>query len=87
MNFSLKRLVEEQAFSASKAILKNFCLNTSRKPSLGMRFIFRRSLITVDEYDSDNLKPVNIAEIIEVAGVAYKKLTKVFCEAIENLGR
>ena len=40
------------------------------------------SVIT-DECDPDNLKPVNIAEIIEVAGQADKKLTKVFCRLIE----
>lgn len=35
------------------------------------------SVIT-DECDPDNLKPVNIAEIIEVAGLADKKLSAVF---------
>ncbi len=41
------------------------------------------SVIT-DECDPDNLKPVNIAEIIEVAGQADKKLTKVFCRLVED---
>ncbi len=40
------------------------------------------SVIT-DECDPDNLKPVNIVEIIEVAGQADKKLTKVFCRLLE----
>ncbi|MEJ7673085.1 MAG: hypothetical protein WKF59_10325 [Chitinophagaceae bacterium] len=35
------------------------------------------SVIT-DECDPDNLQPVNIAEIIEVAGKADKKLSKIF---------
>lgn len=41
------------------------------------------SVIT-DECDPDNLKPVNIAEIIEVAGIADKKLAKVFCGVLES---
>ncbi len=41
------------------------------------------SVIT-DECDPDNLKPVNIAEIIEIAGKADKKLTKIFCRLIED---
>jgi purine-nucleoside phosphorylase len=44
------------------------------------------SVIT-DECDPDNLKPVNIAEIIEVAGQADKKLSAVFREVIEALGK
>jgi purine-nucleoside phosphorylase len=36
------------------------------------------SVIT-DECDPDNLKPVNIPEIIAIAGEADKKLTKVLC--------
>ena len=44
------------------------------------------SVIT-DECDPDNLKPVNIAEIIEVAGQADKKLSTVFREVIEALGK
>jgi purine-nucleoside phosphorylase len=43
------------------------------------------SVIT-DECDPDNLKPVNIAEIIEVAGQADKKLSAVFRQVIQNLG-
>ncbi|MCU0433187.1 MAG: purine-nucleoside phosphorylase [Bacteroidia bacterium] len=42
------------------------------------------SVIT-DECDPDNLKPVDIAEIIEVAGKAELKLTAVFKRAIELL--
>ena len=43
------------------------------------------SVIT-DECDPDNLQPVNIAEIIEVAGKADKKLSKIFSEVIADLG-
>jgi purine-nucleoside phosphorylase len=39
------------------------------------------SVIT-DECDPDDLKPVDIAEIIAVAGLADKKLSKVFAEVI-----
>lgn len=42
------------------------------------------SVIT-DECDPDNLKPVNIAEIIEVAGQADKKLTKAFCRFLKEM--
>jgi len=42
------------------------------------------SVIT-DECDPDNLKPVNIAEIIEVAGKADDKLSKLFYEVIKEL--
>lgn len=42
------------------------------------------SVIT-DECDPDNLKPVNISEIIEIAGQADKKLTKIFCRVIQNI--
>lgn len=42
------------------------------------------SVIT-DECDPDNLQPVNIAEIIEVAGKADEKLSKIFVEAIKSL--
>ncbi len=42
------------------------------------------SVIT-DECDPDNLKPVNIAEIIEVAGKADKKLSLLFYETIKEL--
>lgn len=41
------------------------------------------SVIT-DECDPDNLKPVNIAEIIETAGKADEKLSRIFLEAIVN---
>ncbi len=40
------------------------------------------SVIT-DECDPDNLKPVNIAEIIEVAGKADAKLSRLFFETIK----
>jgi purine-nucleoside phosphorylase len=39
------------------------------------------SVIT-DECDPDNLQPVNISEIIEVAGKADEKLSMLFCEVI-----
>ena len=42
------------------------------------------SVIT-DECDPDNLQPVNISEIIEVAGIADKKLSKIFIEVIKSL--
>ena len=42
------------------------------------------SVIT-DECDPDNLKPVNIAEIIEVAGKADKKLSEVLVKVIGSL--
>jgi purine-nucleoside phosphorylase len=42
------------------------------------------SVIT-DECDPDNLKPVNIAEIIEVAGKADSKLSQLFIEAIKEI--
>lgn len=42
------------------------------------------SVIT-DECDPDNLKPVNIAEIIEVAGKADKILAKIFIHVVSGL--
>lgn len=39
------------------------------------------SVIT-DECDPDNLQPVNIAEIIEVAGKADEKLSKIFLKVV-----
>jgi purine-nucleoside phosphorylase len=42
------------------------------------------SVIT-DECDPDNLKPVNISEIIEVAGKADGRLSTLFYEAIKSL--
>lgn len=42
------------------------------------------SVIT-DECDPDNLKPVNIAEIIEVAAQADTRLSTLFAEVIKNL--
>ena len=41
------------------------------------------SVIT-DECDPDNLQPVNIAEIIEVAGKADEKLSKIFFKAVSE---
>ena len=41
------------------------------------------SVIT-DECDPDNLKPVNISEIIAVAGEADKKLANVFCRLLNE---
>lgn len=43
------------------------------------------SVIT-DECDPDNLQPVNISEIIEVAGKADEKLSNIFVETIKKLG-
>ncbi len=42
------------------------------------------SVIT-DECDPDHLKPVNIEEIIEIAGMADSKLSHLFVEAIKML--
>jgi purine-nucleoside phosphorylase len=42
------------------------------------------SVIT-DECDPDNLQPVDIAEIIAVAGKADAKLSKIFVQAISQL--
>ena len=42
------------------------------------------SVIT-DECDPDNLQPVNIAEIIAVAGTADEKLSKIFVDVIKSL--
>ena len=42
------------------------------------------SVIT-DECDPDNLKPVNIREILEVAGRAEVSLTKVFVDLVKEL--
>ena len=42
------------------------------------------SVIT-DECDPDNLKPVDIAEIIAVAGKADKVLSKIFINTIKSL--
>ncbi len=42
------------------------------------------SVIT-DECDPDNLKPVNIPEIIEIAGKADKKLSKLYFETIKQM--
>ncbi len=42
------------------------------------------SVIT-DECDPDDLHPVDISEIIAVAGKADKKLSEIFVEAIKNL--
>jgi len=44
------------------------------------------SVIT-DECDPDNLKPINIVEIIEVAGKADKKLSLIFMDVIAGLNR
>ena len=42
------------------------------------------SVIT-DECDPDNLKPVNISEIIEVAGMADGRLSQIFVELIKSM--
>ncbi len=44
------------------------------------------SVIT-DECDPDDLQPVDIAEIIAIAGKADKKLSSIFVEVIRQLGR
>jgi purine-nucleoside phosphorylase len=44
------------------------------------------SVIT-DECDPDNLKPVNITEIIEIAGGADKKLSAVFTQIVNRIGQ
>ncbi|MEO6683808.1 MAG: purine-nucleoside phosphorylase [Ginsengibacter sp.] len=41
--------------------------------------------VVTDECDPDNLQPVNIKEIIEVAGKADKKLSLLFAEMIKEL--
>lgn len=41
--------------------------------------------VLTDECDPENLKPINIEEIIEVAGKAEKKLTQLFVKVIEKL--
>jgi purine-nucleoside phosphorylase len=42
------------------------------------------SVIT-DECDPDNLKPVDIAEIIAIAGKADEKLSQLFVDVINSL--
>ena len=41
--------------------------------------------VLTDECDPDNLKPVSIAEILEIAGKAEKNLTKLYVELIRRL--
>jgi purine-nucleoside phosphorylase len=41
--------------------------------------------VLTDNCDPDNLQPVNIAEIIETAGKAEKKLTELYTALIESL--
>lgn len=41
--------------------------------------------VLTDECDPDNLKPVNIQEIIEVAGKSEKILTELYCALVEEL--
>lgn len=43
------------------------------------------SVIT-DECDPNNLKPINIVEIIEIAGQSDKKLSAAFAEVVRQLG-
>jgi purine-nucleoside phosphorylase len=45
---------------------------------------FAVSVIT-DECDPSNLKPINISEVIEVAGIADKKMARLFIELIGKL--
>ncbi len=41
--------------------------------------------VLTDECDPDNLKPVSIAEILEIAGKAEKNLTKLYLELIRRI--
>ena len=41
--------------------------------------------VVTDECDPDNLKPVNISEIIKIAGEADEKLSLLFAETIKQL--
>ena len=41
--------------------------------------------VLTDDCDPDNLKPANISEIIEIAGKAEKKLTRLYVELIARL--
>lgn len=41
--------------------------------------------VLTDECDPDNLKPVSIAEILEIAGKAEKDLTKLYVELIKRI--
>lgn len=41
--------------------------------------------VLTDECNPDNLKPVSIAEILEIAGKAEKNLTKLYVELIKRL--
>jgi purine-nucleoside phosphorylase len=41
--------------------------------------------VLTDECDPENLKPINIAEIIEVAGRAEEKLVKLFRRVINGI--
>ena len=41
--------------------------------------------VITDECDPDNLKPVSLAEILQVAGKAEKQLVKIFIALIEEL--
>jgi len=42
--------------------------------------------VITDECDPDNLQPVNIAEIIAVAGKADEKLSQIFLKAVAEVG-
>jgi purine-nucleoside phosphorylase len=44
------------------------------------------SVIT-DECDPDNLKPINIQEIIDVAGKADRVLSRIMIDVVTKLGR
>jgi purine-nucleoside phosphorylase len=41
--------------------------------------------VLTDECDPDNLKPVNIAEIIAIAGTTEPKMIKLFRELIKEM--
>jgi purine-nucleoside phosphorylase len=41
--------------------------------------------VLTDECDPDNLKPVSIAEILEIAGKAEKNLTRLYVELIGRI--
>ena len=41
--------------------------------------------VLTDECDPDNLKPVDIPEIIKIAGIAEPKMIKLFTELIKEI--
>jgi len=41
--------------------------------------------VLTDDCDPDNLKPVNISQIVEVAGKAEARLTQLYVELISRI--